>query len=268
VNEVRGRTYEVLAVRYGTRETVKSEVFLNFHVYGEPDAPILMDYFFWLLRNEERTVMVDCGFDPAVGERRGRRVLCPPVEALARLGTSPDAVDLIVVTHAHYDHIGNLAAFPSTPLLASATEVGFWTGPLGRRAQFATSAEAPEIDALRAAQAQGRVTTFAGRAEPFPGIEVVEIGGHTPGQALVVVDVAGGRQVVLASDSSHYYEEHELDRPFAFVADLPAMYRGFDLLNEMAAAPERVVVPGHDPEVMSRFEPCAGDLAGLAVRLG
>ncbi len=30
--------YEVLAVRYGTRVTRKSEVFLHFDLYGEPDA--------------------------------------------------------------------------------------------------------------------------------------------------------------------------------------------------------------------------------------
>ena len=38
--------YEVLAVRYGTRTTTRSETFLNFHVYGEPDAAIPMDYYF------------------------------------------------------------------------------------------------------------------------------------------------------------------------------------------------------------------------------
>ena len=48
--------YQVTIVKYGTRSTVRSEVYLNYHVYGEPDGPIGMDYFFWLVRNRERTI--------------------------------------------------------------------------------------------------------------------------------------------------------------------------------------------------------------------
>lgn len=258
--------YEVLAVRYGTRQTTRSEVFLNYHVYDEPDGPIGMDYFFWLLRDGERVILVDCGFDPEVGARRGREVLCTPTEALERLGLGVGAVDLMIVTHAHYDHIGNLRAFPDTPLLVAASELAFWSGPYGERRQFATSTEAPEIAELRAAASQGRITTFSGRTSPRPGIDVLEVGGHTPGQSVVVVDVADGGRVVLASDATHYYEEYDLDRPFAFVADLEAMYRGFDTLRELEGRAGSVLVPGHDPEVMERFAPCEA-LPDLAVRL-
>jgi len=48
-------TYEVLAVRYGTRMTRRAETYLNYHVYGEPDAELRMDYFFWVVRNADRT---------------------------------------------------------------------------------------------------------------------------------------------------------------------------------------------------------------------
>ena len=43
--------YEVLAVRYGTRQASAAEVFLNYHVYREPDRP---------LRSEERRVGKEC----------------------------------------------------------------------------------------------------------------------------------------------------------------------------------------------------------------
>ena len=43
--------YEVLAVRYGTRQASAAEVFLNFHAYHEPDRPLGMDYFFWIVRD-------------------------------------------------------------------------------------------------------------------------------------------------------------------------------------------------------------------------
>ena len=40
-----GEAYEVLAVRYWSRPATRSEVYLNFRLYGEPDAEIGMDYF-------------------------------------------------------------------------------------------------------------------------------------------------------------------------------------------------------------------------------
>ena len=57
--------YEVLAVRYGTRQASAAEVFLNYHVYREPDRPLPMDYFFWVARNPARSVLIDTGFSPA-----------------------------------------------------------------------------------------------------------------------------------------------------------------------------------------------------------
>ena len=58
---------------------------------------------------------------------------------------------------------------------------------------------------------------------------------------------------VLASDALHFYAEAERDRPFAIVADLPAMYRAYDLLNELAGQPGTRLVAGHDPLVSERF---------------
>jgi glyoxylase-like metal-dependent hydrolase (beta-lactamase superfamily II) len=257
---------EVLAVRYGTRPTRKSEVFLQFDSYGEPDADLQMDYFFWLVRGGGRTILIDCGFNERSGARRGRTMLCPPLTALQRLGVAPADVDMVIVSHAHYDHIGNLDAFPAAEVIISAREYDFWTGPLASRPLFAVSAEDDDVDSLRRARADGRLTTLDAGAQVAAGVEVLEVGGHTPGQLVVLVSTAAC-EVVLASDALHYYEEMAADRPFSIVADLPAMYAGFGLLRDLQAA-GRTVVAGHDPDVMLRFPPADNDLAGLAVRIG
>src|SRR5689334_4383490 len=104
--------YEVLAVRYGTRETTAAEVFLNYHAYHEPDRPLRMVYFFWVARNPARTVVVDTGFSPAGGAARGRTMLLDTRPALRAAGIAdPEEIGQIVLTHAHYDHIGGLPAF-------------------------------------------------------------------------------------------------------------------------------------------------------------
>jgi len=249
--------YEVLAVRYGTRQASAAEVFLNYHAYREPDRPLRMDYFFWVARGPARTVVVDTGFSPAGGASRGRTMLMDTEPALRAAGTAPDAVAQVVLTHAHYDHIGGLPVFTGAEVLMTRAEYDFWTGPMGRRGQFAHTTEASEIDCLRELRKAGRLT-LTGRAHQIaPGIELTEVGGHTPGQAIVTVATRGG-PVILASDAVHYYEELERDRPFSTVADLAAMYAAFDRIREMAAEPGARVVAGHDPLVAERFTGRAG----------
>ncbi|MBO3747378.1 N-acyl homoserine lactonase family protein [Streptosporangiaceae bacterium NEAU-GS5] len=259
--------YEVLAVRYATRQARASEVYANHAAYGEPDHPIRMDYFFWLLRRAGRTIVVDTGFTPEVGQARGRTTLCAPPDALARLGVGPDDVDTVVITHAHYDHTGHVALFPRADIVISARELAFWTGTYAGRAQFAHSAEAADLDTLRRLDAAGRVTRVGGRCEIAPGLELVDVGGHTPGQLVALADGEGG-PVVLASDAVHYYDELDLDRPFGVYADLAGMYRGFDTVRELAAESGGAVVAGHDPAVLTRFTPWDAADPGFAVRAG
>lgn len=266
-------------MRYGTRSTTRSDVFLHYGLYGEPDAAVRMDYFFWVLRSPGAAIVVDCGFNADSGARRGRTMLCPPVAALRQLGIEPADVSLLIATHGHYDHIGNLDAFGAAEVVMSGREYDFWTGPLATRPVFATSAETSDIDALRRTDAAGRLrllrsparaarpATNVGSltAQVAPGVEVIEIGGHTPGQLIVIVRTGDGA-AVLASDALHYYEEMALDRPFTHVADLPAMFTGYELLRSLSREESHYLVAGHDPEVMQRFP--AVDGMPLAVRIG
>ena len=260
--------YQVVIVRYGTRNTVRSDVFLNHGVYGEPDAPISMDYFFWVVRDEHRTIVVDTGFSRAGGEARNRTFLLDVADAYRALGVDPATGPTVVVTHAHYDHIGNLSLFPDSPIVISRRELDFWSGPYAHRRQFHHSVQDEELELLATADKQGRVTAFDGRIEIAPGVEVIDIGGHTPGQSVVLVATSDG-PVLLASDAVHYYEEYERDMPFVAVADLAAMYGGFDLIRAMVTDGRvRHLVSGHDPDTLARFTPLDGALAGFAATIG
>ena len=169
------------------------------------------------------------------------------------LGIAPEAVRTVVITHAHWDHTGNLAQFPAAEIVMSQAEYDFWTSALAGRKHFALHAEAAEIALLAQARADGRLTLTTRESTPIaPGIELVQVGGHTPGELIISVDDGAGT-VILASDALHHYEEVEQDRPYAILADLPAMYRAYDLLAELAAQPRARLVAGHDPEVRARF---------------
>ncbi|MDF1480006.1 N-acyl homoserine lactonase family protein [Leifsonia sp. H3M29-4] len=260
--------YEVVIIKYGTRETVRSEVYLNYGLYHEPDGPIGMDYFVWVIRNRARTILVDTGFSPTGGARRSRTTLVTPPDAWSALGIHPESSPLIVLTHAHYDHTGNLAHFPNSQIVMAEAELDFWAGPQAHRVLFHHSVEDEDLELLRRARAAGRVITFEDDYAPAPGVRVLRIGGHTPGQSVVVVQTHDG-PVLLASDAVHYFEELDRAMPFMSVADLVAMYAGFDRIADMLADGSVVaMVPGHDPQTLSRFTPLSDALLGLAATVG
>jgi glyoxylase-like metal-dependent hydrolase (beta-lactamase superfamily II) len=252
---------QVLAVKYGHRVTTRTESYLNFHLYGEPDADLDIDYYFWVIRDGGGVVLVDTGFAPEVGDRRRRAHYGTPAQALPELGIAPDDVSAVVITHGHWDHTGNVRQFPRAQLVMTEAEYAFWTSSLAARAQFAAHCEPEEIELLRRARAEGRLTLFAGQHTAAPGIELTEVGGHTPGQLIASVATQDGT-VVLASDALHFYEEIERDRPFAVLADLPGMYRAYDTLAQLAAQPRTHLVAGHDPLVRTRFTRHAQETSG------
>jgi glyoxylase-like metal-dependent hydrolase (beta-lactamase superfamily II) len=265
--DTRTAAYEVLAVRYGTLASRKSDLYYRYESYREPDAEASMAYYFWILRSGGKVVLVDTGFDPAAAERRGRTCLVAPLDALAELEIGREDVSTIVVTHLHYDHVGNLHAFPEAELVVPARELEFWTGPYARRAQFASHVEVGDVGYVQRAAAEGRVRTTEGTEQILDGVVAITVGGHSPGQQVTVVESAGGA-VVLASDAVHLYEELELDRPFAVMHDLEQMYAAYDLVKDLARSRGAVVVPGHDPDVFVRHGGDGKEHDQVAVRVG
>ena len=258
---------EVIVVRYGTRQTTKSECYYNFRAYREPDAEMTMDYFFWIVRSADQTIVIDTGFSPEAAIARKRQPVVAPADALARLGIDPKEVKLLVLTHAHYDHAGNLGLYPNANIVMSRKEFEFWGTDMGKRPQYGHHIDPLDIERIQALHREGRITLLdAPQNTLIPGIELYELGGHTPGQMAVVVEMPEG-PVILASDAIHYYDELEQDRPFAVLDSLADMYRGYERIREWLQRPGAVVIPGHDPDVMNRFAPVDASDPSFAVRI-
>jgi glyoxylase-like metal-dependent hydrolase (beta-lactamase superfamily II) len=258
--------FEVLAVRYGTVRSRKSDLYYRWQAYGEADAVADMDYFFYVLRGGGETILIDTGFRPQEALRRGRECLVAPLDALARLGVDPAAVARVVITHLHWDHVGNVEAFADSELLVPEPELEFWADPVARNLQFWSVVDPDPLAYLIDAHRLGRVVTTAAEAEIVPGVRVVTVGGHSPGQQVVAVDTASGR-VVLASDAVHFYEELELERPFGVAVNLREMCVAYELLKRLERESHAVVIPGHDPAVASRFASLDGDVRDIVYRV-
>ncbi len=87
------------------------------------------------------------------------------------------------------------------------------------------------------------------------------VGGHTAGLQVVTVETAAGTAVI-ASDAIKMYRSLREAAPDPLHHDIPGMLSGYELCRELASS-EDMILPGHDPEVLARFETVADGIAML-----
>ena len=254
--------YELFAIRYATRQAHRAEHFIG----GDPhDGPMPMDYFVWVAKNENRAVVIDIGFTAESGGKRGRILERCPIDSLALVGVDPATVKDVILTHMHYDHVGNFHKFPVAQFHLQEPEMHYAVGRHMRHRQLAKSFEPDDVCGIVRLNFDGRVRYHNGPANVVPGIDIVPTGGPSVGLQFAKVNTARG-VVVLASDVTHFYENMETYRPFTTAFHVGDMLDAFDTLRAHAAAPD-LIVPGHDPLVMRRYPAPSPELQGIVVRL-
>jgi glyoxylase-like metal-dependent hydrolase (beta-lactamase superfamily II) len=254
--------YEIYAIKYAHHARTASQNFLG----GDPhDGPMPLDYFVWLVRGAEREFVVDTGFNAAAAARRQRQLVRPVENALSLMGVETQGVQDVVITHLHYDHVGNFDLFPRATFHLQDLEMQYATGRCMCHEPMRYAFDVEDVVGMVRNVYAGRVRFHAGDAQLAPGISVHLIGGHTMGLQAVRVATRRGH-VVLASDASHFYANMGEARPFPIVYNVADMMEGWAKLRSLADSPEHVI-PGHDPLVLERYPAPSRELQGIVARL-
>jgi glyoxylase-like metal-dependent hydrolase (beta-lactamase superfamily II) len=122
----------------------------------------------------------------------------PIVTAMTDAGFDPGSVDVVVMSHLHFDHAGGLLradgskAFPRAKIVAQRAE---WEIALDDNSRIVASYDQPE---LRLVEAWGGEGAVDGEREILPGVSVVMTGGHSKGHQAVVVRGTGSDATTLA----------------------------------------------------------------------
>lgn len=258
-------TYEVLAVRYGTHaeRTARDNFMHPQEVLDIHDGPMPLDYFVWVVRHAQRTIVVDTGFTPKTARTRKRNLTVTVAEALRAAGVDCAKITDVILTHLHYDHAGGLASFPAATFHVQNSEMGFVTGRCMCHPRLRYAFEVEDVVTMVRRLYEGRVNFIDGDATLFPGISVHHAPGHTPGVQCVRVSTARGA-VVLASDAAHYYANMTRQNPFPIVSSTVDMFESWDKLRRLADSEDHII-PGHDPEVLRRYP--RADHAGVAIAM-
>ena len=239
--------YEILALKYGERDTTKCQFFYRESSHDK----LTLDYFVWLILGGPQPLLVDTGFRDDDARARGIRNYVSPAAMVERAGVKAADVPISLITHLHYDHWAGHSLFPNAEFWIQGEEVAFWTGPFGSTPAFRGSANVDALAHLVTLNYANKIRIVEGDQQVWPGIRVHRVGGHTAGLQIVTVETKRG-PVVLTSDASHFYHNVETRQPVQIITNLPEMLTAFDTIDALAG-PTKLVVAGHDPQVADRF---------------
>ena len=254
--------HEVFAIRYGHHARRSPENFIG----GDPhDVLQPLDYFVWAIKGPSGTIIVDTGFDGPTARQRQREITKPLRDGLEAIDIAPDSVKTVIVSHLHYDHCGNYDLFPNARYHLQDREMEYATGRCMCHQALRVPFEADDVVAMVRKVFAGRAVFHDGEAEITPGVTVHLVGGHSKGLQCVRVKTRRGH-VVLASDATHLYAHIDSGRVFPITYNIAEVAEGYATLKYLATSPSHVV-PGHDPQVLTRYPAAKGGLEGWIARL-
>ncbi|MFC3073541.1 N-acyl homoserine lactonase family protein [Shinella pollutisoli] len=174
-------------------------------VNGAHDAGVLdLPFGFVLAQNGGRNVLVDTGFlNEGSGAEFSKKFGIPdwisPVRMLAELGVKADDVTDIVLSHAHFDHMGSISAFRNARIYIQKREWLSWNEAMALPPQYGFLTAIINPDDMRSAfdaAVEHRLTLVDGdRDNLIPGIHVRLGEGHTLGQQFTIIETGRGRLV-------------------------------------------------------------------------
>jgi N-acyl homoserine lactone hydrolase len=233
-------TWTIKALDTGT-SVVEGSVLTYLHHCGEA---VTIPRVMWVLEGPT-TIVVDTSVNPQgkpnefMGETFERTKEQIPENALRASGVSPGDVELVILTHLHWDHAGNCDLFPEASIVVQEAEVRYAIAP-GRF--FRRGYLSPESGwGLPPPYVVSNLTTVRGEHEVAPGVTVIPAPGHTPGSQAVLVRTQGGTYCI-AGDAMMTYDNLEEDMPPGYHVDVDASMHSLDLLRSRASR----LLPSHD----------------------
>lgn len=218
----------------------------------------------WYVTDGTTGVLVDTGM-PGPDEMRRRLNVeghgggpQAVVAALGRVGATVDDVDMVVLTHLHFDHAWNLELFPDAQVIVQRDELLHAVDcvPTQRIYYFRDT-----LTAILGRRRPKRLLLVDGDTELLPGVELMKIPGHTPGIQAVIVATERGRAALVSDCGDNYANWYPSDpaanpRPVRYLAGdfLPGAIRSESELvyaGSMRRVLSRadIVVPAHDSRI-------------------
>jgi glyoxylase-like metal-dependent hydrolase (beta-lactamase superfamily II) len=251
--------YSIQAIRYATSPGVA----ISDLVVGGPSDKIDIAMVVWLIRGGGHTILFDSGFhrDTFLKEFPMKDYLRPD-EAVKTAGVDPAEVTDVVISHAHWDHMGGLDLFPKAQIWIQKAEYRYYTMDAWQPGGDHGGIDPEDVKELVKLNTEGRVHLVDGdNIEIFPGIRAYTGSRHTYASQYLCVN--GDPKYVLSSDNVYLYlnlKTHLASDTFS-EADHAANIAQQARMIQLAGSVDRIV-PGHDILQFQKF-PTTGRVATI-----
>ena len=253
--------YSIQAIRYASSA---DEPVANLVMGAPKNEKIDIAMVIWLIRGGGRNILFDSGFhrDRFLKEFPVTEYLRPD-EAVKLAGVQPEEVTDVVISHAHWDHLGGIDLFPKATVWIQKEEFRYYTGEAWQPGGDHGGIDPEDVQQLVKLNLEGRLRLVNGdNVEIFPGIRVYTGGRHT--YASQYLRVEGNPPFVLASDNCYLYRnlaEHKASATFTD-ADHAANIKNQDRMIQLAGGDPNRVIPGHDVLQFQKY-PTQGRIAKI-----
>jgi glyoxylase-like metal-dependent hydrolase (beta-lactamase superfamily II) len=252
--------YSIEAIRYGISPGVPVGALV---VGGPKDEKVDVDFVIWLIRGGGRNILFDSGFHRERWFKQWKITdYQSPDEAVRQAGVAPEDITDVVISHAHWDHMGGIDLFPKATVWIQKDEFRYYTGEAWQAAGQHGGIDPDDVQELVRLNTEGRLKLVNGdNVEILPGIRVFIGSRHTFASQYLRVD--GKLPFVLASDNVYFYRnlaEHKASATFSD-EDHAANVKAQERMIQLAGSVERVV-PGHDALQFEKF-PTKGRVATI-----
>jgi glyoxylase-like metal-dependent hydrolase (beta-lactamase superfamily II) len=252
--------YSIQALRYATIPGFP----VSGLVMGAPKNEKLdIAMVIWLIRGGGHNVLFDSGFHREKWFKEFTvKDFLRPDELVKLAGLQPGEITDIVISHAHWDHLGGIDLFPKAIIWIQKDEFRYYTGEAWQAGGDHGGIDPEDVQELVRLNTEGRLRLVDGdNQEILPGIRAFTGARHTYASQYLRVDAADGKPLVLASDNCYLYRnltDHAASATFT-EADHAANIAAQSRMIELAGSLDRVV-PGHDPAQFERY-PTQGRIA-------
>jgi glyoxylase-like metal-dependent hydrolase (beta-lactamase superfamily II) len=224
-------------------------------VIGAPkDEKIDTVFVVWLVRGGGRNILFDSGFHrPRWFKEWTIKDYLRPDEAVRLAGVKPEDITDVVISHAHWDHMGGIDLFPKATIWIQKDEFRYYTAEAWQPGGDHGGIDPEDVQQLVRLNTEGRLRWVDGdNVEILPGIRAYTGGRHT--YAAQYLRIEGQPSFVLASDNVYLYRnlaEHKPSATFS-EADYPANLKNQERMIQLAGSVDRVI-PGHDALQFQKF---------------
>ena len=244
-------TYEVYAVSYGI---IPDFPVASLVAGADRSRKLDIQMMVWVLKGPNgANILVDSGFyrDKFFKQWKVKDFI-KPSDAIGKVGLKPEDITDLIITHMHWDHADGMDLFPKARIWIQQDEYSYYTGEGWQPGGNHGGIDADDVMALVKLNIEGRVRLLKGdNQDVASGIKVYTGGRHTYASQYVGVSTKAGT-VVIASDNCYLYENLDKHVPIAQTLDSESNLKAQDRMKQLASN-MRLIVPGHDPSVFTRF---------------